>query len=200
MLRDLRDRGLQPPRLGIGDGGLGLWAALQEVFPTTEHQRCWNHRALNVLDVLPQRLWPEARGRLAEIVQADAQAECERLREASAAALRAQGQAKAAETLLRDWEAFVTFSRYPKEHWLHLRTSNPIESLCSGVRLRTNATNRLRQRENALELVGKIVERLSQRWRALNGGRNLLPLVLEGCVFKDGVLQPRAAPRSAEAA
>jgi putative transposase len=94
----------------------------------------------------------------------------------------------------------IGFPGKGKEHWLHLRTSNPIESIFSGVRLRTEATKRLRQRENALYLVWKIVQRLSQRWRALNGGANLMALGLEGCVFKDGVLQPQAAARSEEAA
>jgi transposase-like protein len=93
---------------------------------------------LNVLDALPKRLWPQARRRLAEIVQAETRADCERLRDLYVAELRAQGQSKAAETLLRDWDAFVTFYHYPKEHWLHRRTSNPLESVFSGVRLRTN--------------------------------------------------------------
>lgn len=201
VLRDLRDRGLQAPLLAIGDGALGLWAALRQVFPTTERQRCWNHRTLNVQDALPKRLQAEARRRLAQIAQAETQAECERLRDAYVAELRAQGQGKAAETLLRDWDDFVTFYHYPQEHWLHLRTSNPLESVFSGVRLRTNAAKRLRQRENALYLVFKIVQRLSQHWRVLNGGQNLMTLVLEGCVFTDGVLTPRPArPMQGQAA
>jgi transposase-like protein len=113
------------------------------------------------------------------------------------AELYAQGQSAAAETILRDWDEFVTFYRFPKEHWLHLRTSNPIESIFSGVRLRTEATKRMRTRETALYLVFKIVERLGRNWRALNGGENLMSLVLEGCAFKDGVLQPRPAPAAA---
>jgi transposase-like protein len=113
------------------------------------------------------------------------------------AELYAAGQAAAAETVQRDWDDFVTFYRFPKEHWVHLRTSNPIESLFSGVRLRTDATKRLRKREAALYLVFTIVERLSRNWRALNGGENLMTLVLEGCTFKDGVLQPRPAPEAA---
>ncbi len=200
VLRDLRDRGLVAPLLAIGDGALGLWAALAEVFPTTEHQRCWNHRTLNVADKLPKRLQPQARQRLGAMAKAETQAECERLRDAYVTDLRAEGQAAAAETLLRDWEAFVAFYHYPKEHWIHLRTSNPLESVFSGVRLRTNAAKRLRQRENALYLVFKIVERLGQQWRALNGGENLMTLVLEGCAFTDGLRQPRATPQPARPA
>jgi putative transposase len=197
VLRDLRDRGLAAPLVAVGDGALGLWAALGEVFPATAHQRCWNHRILNVLDKLPKRLQAEARGRLRELYAAETLEDCERLRSRYVAELHARGQGAAAETILRDWDDFVTFYRFPKEHWLHLRTSNPIESIFSGVRLRTEAAKRMRTRETALYLVFKIVERLGRNWRALNGGENLMTLVLEGCTFKDGILQPRPAPPAA---
>ena len=114
--------------------------------------------------------------------------------------LVSQGQAAAADTLMRDWDDFVRFYRFPQEHWIHLRTSNPIESIFSGVRLRTDAAKRLRQREAALYLVFKIVERLSRNWRTLNGGATLMTLLLEGSVFQDGVLQPRPAPAATAAA
>jgi putative transposase len=188
-LRGLRDRGLVAPLVAIGDGALGLWAALGEVFPTTAHQRCWNHRVLNLQAKLPQRLGAEARRRLRAIAEAASRADCERLRDTYVTELRAEGQASAAETLLRDWVDFVTFYAYPKEHWVHLRTSNPIESIFSGVRLRTDATKRMRQRETALYLVFKVIQRLGRNWRALNGGENLMALVLEGCIFADGIRQ-----------
>jgi putative transposase len=200
VLRDLRERGLTAPLLAVGDGGLGLWAALDQVFPTTEHQRCWNHRTLNVQDKLPQRLQAEARQRLREMAEAATQGECERLRDQCVAELRAAGQGPAADTVLRDWDDFVTFYHYPQEHWVHLRTSNPVESIFAGVRLRTNATKRMRTRENTLYLVFKLVERLSGNWRALNGGANLMALVLEGAVFKDGLRQPKPGPTPAAAA
>jgi len=187
LLRGLRDRGMAAPLLAVGDGGLGLWAALDEVFPRTEHQRCWNHRVFNVQDKLPKRLQAEARRALHAMWTADTRAECERLRDAYIAKLRAAGQTAAAETVLRDWADFVRFYRFPKEHWVHLRTSNPVESIFAGVRLRTNAAKRMRKREAALYLVFKVMERLSGNWRALNGGQNLMALVLEGCVFKDGL-------------
>lgn len=191
VLRDLRDRGLAPPLLAVGDGALGLWAALGQVFPATEHQRCWNHRVLNVQAKLPKRLQAEARGRLREMAESETQGLCEERRDGYVAELRSLGQQAAAETVLRDWEDFVTFYHYPKEHWVHLRTSNPIESIFSGVRLRTDATRRVRCRDNALYLVFKMVERLSGNWRGLNGGENLMTLVLEGCVFKDGIRQSK---------
>jgi putative transposase len=189
MLRDLRNRGLEAPLTATGDGALGLWAALNEVYPTTEHQRCWNHRTTNVQAKLPKRHQAEARRRLREMYEAPTQKECEELRDRYVAELRNRDQRAAAETVLRDWDDFVTFYHYPKEHWIHLRTTNPIESIFSGVRLRTDAARRIRRRDNALYLVFKIVERLSRNWRALNGGANLMALVLEGCTFKDGILQ-----------
>lgn len=189
VLRDLRARGLQAPLLAIGDGVLGLWAALDKVFPTTEHQRCWNHRVLNVQARLPKRLQPEARRRLREMAYAETQAACEELRDCYVVDLRLADQHPAAETVLRDWEKFVTFYHYPREHWTHLRTTNPLESVFSGVRLRTDAARRLRRRDNALYLVFKIMERLSGNWRTLNGGANLMALIMAGCSFKDGLIQ-----------
>lgn len=135
-----------------------------------------------------------ARSRLREMTEAKNRAECEVLRDGYVAELRAAQQKGAAETLLRDWEDFVTFYRYPQEHWAHLRTTNPLESVFGGVRLRTEAARRIRNRENALHLVFKIVERLSQTWRNLNGGANLMKLILEGRTFKDGLLQPQKTP------
>ena len=198
-LRDLRNRGLEAPMAAAGDGALGLWAALAEVYPTTEHQRCWNHRITNVQAKLPKRLQREARYRLREMAEAPTQQECEELRDRYAAELMSADQRAAAETVLRDWEDFVTFYHYPREHWIHLRTTNPLESVFSGVRLRTDATRRMRRRDNALYLVFKIVERLSRNWRSLNGGGNLMTLVLEGCTFKDGILQREKMPELAGA-
>jgi len=189
VLRDLRDRGLEAPLLAAGDGALGLWAALDEVYPVTEHQRCWNHRVTNVQAKLPKRLRAEARRRLREMTEAETRKACEDLRDRYVADLIANDQRPAAETVLRDWEDFVTFYHYPREHWIHLRTTNPLESIFSGVRLRTNAAKRIRRRDNALYLVFKIVERLSRHWRPLNGGVNLMTLVLEGENFKDGILK-----------
>ena len=195
VLRDLRDRGLEAPLLAAGDGALGLWAALDEVYPTTEHQRCWNHRVTNVQAKLPKRLRAEARRRLREMTGAETQQACEELRDRYVADLLASDQRSAAETVLRDWEDFVTFYHYPQEHWIHLRTTNPLESIFSGVRLRTNAAKRIRRRDSALYLVFKIVERLSRHWRPLNGGVNLMTLVLEGENFKDGILKRQKTPQ-----
>jgi putative transposase len=189
VLRSLRDRGLgEAPLAAVGDGGLGFWAAVDQVFPSTKHLRCWNHRRLNVLDKLPKRLHKEARAALAAMYAAPSQAECTRLRDEYCVQLRAQGQANAAECLERDWDAMVAFYDFPEEHWSHLKTSNPIESVFDGVKLRTNGTKRMRSRENALYLVFKLVCRLSTSWRSVNAP-NQLALLLAGHDFVDGKLQ-----------
>jgi putative transposase len=194
VLRSLKARGLvEAPLLAIGDGALGLWAALDAIFPTTRHQRCWNHRVLNVLDKLPKRFQPEVRQKQRALAEAPTRQECERRRDALVARLRSLGQLPAIACLERDWEDFVTLYDFPEEHWVHLRTSNPIESIFSGVRLRTNASKRLRVRENALYLVFKLVLRLRMNWRGFNAP-NQLRLLLTGHQFRDGQLVLEDAP------
>jgi putative transposase len=161
--------GLDAPLLAAGDGALGLWAGLREVFPTTAHQRCWNHEAMNVIDRLPKRLQPEARARITAIWSSPTREGAGQERDASLTWLRGQGQADAAATLLRDWEHLVTFYDLPAERWRHLRTSNVVESVFAGVRLRTDVAKRARVRENALHLVFRIVERLAGSWSQLDG-------------------------------
>jgi putative transposase len=199
VLRSLKERGLEEaPLLAIGDGALGLWAALDEVFPATRHQRCWNHRVLNVLDKLPKRLHPEVRKKLRALAEAPTRQECERRRGTLCAWLRVRGQASAAACLERDWEDFVVLYDFPEEHWVHLRTSNPIESIFAGVRLRTNASKRLRVAENALYLVFKLVLRLSLNWRSINAP-NQLRLLLAGRQCHDGQVVLEEAPTLARA-
>lgn len=185
VLRDLRERGMRAPLLVIGDGAPGIWAALDAVWPTSRRQRCWNHRVLNVLDALPKRLWPQVRKDLRKAATATGRAEAQRQLEAIASDLRAAGQSAAAETVLRDLEDFLTFYDFPQEHWVHLRTTNPIESIFAGVRLRTDVAKRAPNRENAQYLVFKLIERLSQNWRRITGA-NLCQLVLSGRRFVDG--------------
>jgi len=155
ILRDLRNRGLEALLIATGDGALGLWAALNEVYPTTEHQRCWNHCVINVQAKLPKRYQVEARRRLREIPEAPTQKECEEPRGQYVTELVGRGQRSAPETVLRDWDDFATFYHYPKEQWIYLRITNPIESIFSSMRLRTDAARRIQRRDNALYLVFK---------------------------------------------
>lgn len=196
LLRDLRTRGVTTIRLVMGDGHLGIWAALGAVFPTAQGQRCWNHKVLNLLDTLPKRLWADAKKALRTIWQAPTEAACRAQAATYAKRLRLLGQARAAETLLRDLDEFVTFYQFPQAHWKHLRTTNPIESVFAGVRLRTNVAKRMRTQETALYLVFKLIERLSGRWRVLNAP-DLVPLVVEGHVFKDGTRHDEEGQRAA---
>lgn len=200
LLRDLRDRGLGSPLLVIGDGNLGIWAALGEVYPQARRQRCWNHRLMNVTDKLPKRLQPAVSSRMYELYQAPSRGECENKRDELVAWLRKENQAAAAETVGRDWEDFVSFYDYPLQHWIHLRTTNPIESVFAGVRLRTDVAKRARRRENALYLVFKIVQRLGRNWKALYGGPQLMALVAAGAAFNDGVPQQAAEQKEVRAA
>ena len=144
VLRGLRDRGMDAPLLAVGDGALGLWSALDRVYPTTGHQRCWNHRALNLAARLPKSMHASSRRRLREISHAPSRSECERLRDEYVSELRCEGRGDAAETVLRDWDDFVSFYDFPTEHWVHLRTTNPLESVFSAVRLRTDAARRMK--------------------------------------------------------
>ena len=147
---------------------------------------------------LPKALNSEARRQLREMSYAPTRVECERLRDEYVSDLRADGRSDAADTVLRDWESFVSFYDFPVEHWVHLRTTNPLESVFSAVRLRTDATRRMKRRDSALYLVFKVSLRLSERWRPLNGGRNLMGLLIDGARFEDGILTE--LPVSAEEA
>ena len=189
VFRSLRERGMGCPVLFIGDGNLGAWKALGEVYPTARRQRCLNHRAMRVLDKLPTRMEAETSAKLSGLYNAPTKGAAERIRDELVDWLRGERQVPAADTVLRDWDDFVTFYDFPADHWIHLKTTNPIESVFAGVRIRMDAAKRMRQRENALYLVYKIVRRLSFSWRALNGGPNLMAMVAGAEVFTDGVMQ-----------
>ena len=136
--------------LAVGDGPLGLWAALDAVFPTMAHQRCLNHRALDVQAKLPKSLYSEVRRRLKEMSAAPTRSECEWLRDEYVVDLSAEGRVDAAETVVRDCESFVSFYDFPVEHWVHLRSTNHLESVSSAVRLRMDVTRRMKRRDRAL--------------------------------------------------
>jgi len=184
VLRSLRERGLTFPRLTVADGHLGIWAALGEIHPAGEEQRCWNHKLTNVLNALPRKAQPQAAEVLKAMPYAETQTECERQRDAFVRLYR-KTDPKAVDTLLRDWDRMVTFYVFPKEHWVHLRTTNVVESPFAAVRLRTDASRRYKRVDGAQAIIWKILRIAEQTWRRLNAPE-LLPLVASGVPFKDG--------------
>lgn len=185
LLRDLTGRGVRLGRLTIADGHLGIWSALSEIHPEGDEQRCWNHKITNVLDVMPKRVRNEAAEHLSKVPYAESRQECERRRDAFI--LRYQKDyPKATQKLQSDWNRMVTFYSYPKEHWVHLRTTNVVESPFSSVRLRTNAAKRFKKVENATAMIWKLLMVAEKSFRALKGYW-LLRDVYAGDRFVDGV-------------
>lgn len=185
VLRDLKARGLKFPRLTMADGNLGIWAALGEIHPAGDEQRCWNHKMVNVLDALPKKEQPEAAQRLRAMMYAESRSACERKRDEFLLRFK-KTDPKACASLARDWERLVTFFDYPQEHWIHLRTTNIVESPFDAVRLRTNASRRFKKTENAEAMIWKLLRVAEKSWRALNAP-HLMKDVYDGKCFKDGV-------------
>ena len=186
LLRDLKARGLRSPRLVIGDGHLGLWAALRNVYPEAAEQRCWNHRIVNVLDRLPRREQAAALDLLRKIVYAESVQQAEGAKAMFQRWCRERGHEEAARLLDDDWERMVTFYRFPKEHWTHLRTTNPVESQFAALRLRTQAAKRFKKVENATAVIWKLLLIAERRFRRLNGAE-LLAEVWAGAKFVNGI-------------
>lgn len=193
MLRDLRKRGRQPWRCTIADGALGLWAALGEQYSELAEQRCWNHKLVNVLDALPTTHQATASALLRALPYAESQAACEALREQFT--IRYQALApKAVARLHDDWERLVTFYQFPRAHWVHLRTTNIVESPFATVRLRTTAAKRFKKVENATAMIWKLLqvaESAFRRWK----GAELLPAVYAGARYVDGVKHLTRTPQ-----
>ncbi len=186
MLRDLRQRGLKMPIVVVGDGNLGIWGAIRNVWPGVDEQRCWNHRILNVLDKLPKKLQAQGKVLLQQIPYAHKLKEAERLKGVFQSWCRKHGCIEAAQLIEKDWAQMVSFYKYPREHWGHLRTSNPVESPFSAVRLRTEASRRYKKVDNAIATIWKTLMIAQKRFRKLNAPE-LLKEVYEGVIYADGV-------------
>jgi len=196
LLVDLKARGLSiAPEVAVGDGALGFWKALDEAFPSTRHQRCWLHKTLNVLDKFPKSVQPNAHKDLHEIWLAPDRATAE-----TAIAAFAEKYApkydKAVECLIKDRETLLTFFDFPADHWDHLRTTNPIESVFATVRHRTVRMKGALSQDTARLMVFKLVMAASKTWRRLQG-QNQLPKVIQGVKFQDGI---EVAPEAKSAA
>lgn len=186
LLLDVKSRGLAvDPKLATGDGALGFWKALRQVFPATREQRCWVHKTANVLDKLPKRLQPEAKEKIHNIWMAATKAEADRAFDLFMATYEAK-YPKATGCLSKDRDVLLTFYDYPAEHWIHLRTTNPIESTFATVRLRHRRTKGSGSRTACLTMVFKLMQSAAKRWRLLNGSQ-LLPEVIAGVQFIDGI-------------
>ncbi|KOX51803.1 transposase [Streptomyces sp. NRRL F-7442] len=189
LLRDCARRGMRAPVLAVGDGALGFWKALAEVFPGTREQRCWVHKTANVLDSMPKSAQPGAKKAIQDIYNAED-------RDHAAAAITTFAKLygakfpKAVKKITDDQEELLAFYNFPAEHWIHLRTTNPIESTFATVRLRTKVTRGVGSRAAALAMVFKLVESAQQRWRAVNAP-HLVALVRAGARFERGRLVER---------
>ena len=188
LLRDAKKRGLaSSAKLATGDGALGFWTALAKVYPATRMQRCWVHKTANVLDKLPKRLHGEAKDQLHQIWMAPTRADADAAFDHFQQTYQAK-YPKAVECLRKDREALLAFYDFPAEHWIHLRTTNPIESMFATVRLRTAKTKGCGSRRATLTMVFKLAMSAEQRFRRLNGHHRILDL-LAGVPFVDGIKQ-----------
>ncbi|GAA3786660.1 IS256 family transposase [Sphaerisporangium flaviroseum] len=189
LMRDCARRGMRAPVLAVGDGALGFWKALAEVFPETREERCWVHKTANVLDSMPKSAQPGAKKAIQDIYNAED-------RDHAAQAIKTFAKLygakfpKAVKKITDDQDQLLAFYDFPAEHWIHLRTTNPIESTFSTVRLRTKVTRGAGSRTAALAMVFKLVESAQQRWRAVNAP-HLVALVRTGARFEAGRLVER---------
>lgn len=186
VLLSLRQRGLPTaPKLAIGDGALGFWGALSKIYPETCHQRCWVHKTANVLNKLPKSMQPKVKASLHEIWMASTREDAYKAFD-NTIALYSAKYPKAMECLAKDKEELLAFYDFPAEHWIHIRTTNPIESAFSTVRLRTHKSRNCGSRDTTLAMVFKLMEVAQKRWIKIRGF-NLLTLVINNVKFVDGV-------------
>lgn len=194
MLLDLKDRGLNidsgGPKLAIADGALGFWAAMRKAWPNTREQRCWVHKTANVLDKLPKTLQSEAKDKLHQIWMAPGRKQANKAFDLFIQTYESK-YPKATQCLAKDRDELLTFYDFPAEHWIHLRTTNPIESTFATVRLRHKRTKGNGSRKACLAMVYKLIESAEKRWRRLNG-HALIPDVIAGVMFTDGEKQKAA--------
>ena len=187
------------PTLAVGDGALGFWAGVREVFPESREQRCWFHKQANVLAALPKSAHPNAIKAMQEIYNAEDE---QHARQAIAAFEKTYGAKypKAVAKIVDDTDVLLEFYRYPAEHWIHLRTTNPIESTFATVRLRTKVTKGPRSRAAGIAMAYKLIEAAQSKWRAVNAP-HLVKLVRDGATFEKGKLvEPDATSGTQEAA
>ena len=200
VLRSLIDRGLTAPKLAIGDGALGFWAALRTCkgFEKTEEQRCWVHKIANVLDKLPKRLQSDAKSQLHEMMNAASEADALKARQTFEKTF-GDKYLKAVACLVKSWSELTTFFHYPATHWTSLRTTNPIESSFATVKLRTKVTKGAGNKTTATTMAFKLLSECQKRWRKIRGTEQDIQNVLSGVEYKDGVVVPTVSSQEAAA-
>ena len=198
VLRGLKRRGMTAPVLAAGDGALGFWGALGEVFPDTVHQRCWVHKVANVMNALPKSAQPAARAALNEIRDAEDKDHATKALDQFVKDYEAKWP-KATEKMTKDRDALLAFYDFPAEHWIHLKTTNPIESTFATVRLRTKVTKGPGSRAAGLAMAYKLIEQAQTRWRMVNAP-HLVALVRAGVKFEKGVMVERDEGQDEEVA
>jgi len=192
LLLGLKQCGLTTaPKIAVGDGALGFWAALRKIFSETKEQRCWVHKTANVLNTMPKSVQPKAKGNIHEIWQAETKADAQTAFDHFLEKYDAKYQ-KACECLWKDWDVLLTFYDFPAEHWVHLRTTNPIESTFATIRLRHRKTKGNGTRRASLAMMFKLAQSASKKWIRLRSYEKIT-LVIEGRSFKDGIMQESAA-------
>src|SRR5262249_33416639 len=189
LVRDLKRRGMRAPVPAIGDGALGFWGALREVFPEAREQRCWVHKIANVLDAVPCSLRPKMKAALHNIMNAENRDAADRAIDQFEASYGAK-YAKAVDKVLKDRDVLLTHFEFPAEHWIHLRTTNVIESTFATVKLRTRKTNGAGSRAAGLAMAYKLLEAAQARWRCVNAP-HLVALVRAAATFVDGFIIER---------
>jgi len=196
VLTGLRERGLNfSPKLAVGDGALGFWGALTKVYPACRHQRCWVHKTANVLNKLPKSMQPKVKEALHDIWMAESREDADKAFDSAIARFSAK-YPKAMACLEKNREELLAFYDFPAEHWIHIRTTNPIESTFATVRLRTKKTRNCGSRDTTLAMVYKLMQSAEKRWRKI-GGFNLLTLVVNNVEFKNGVQISEQSDRKA---
>ena len=186
LLINLKQRGLaHPPKLAIGDGAMGFWKAIRKVYPDCRHQRCWVHKTANVLSKLPKAVQPKIKAALHDIWMAETRSDAYKAFDNALERFGAK-YTKAMDCLKKDKEELLAFYDFPAEHWLHIRTTNPIESAFATVRLRTKKSKNCGSRDTTLAMVYKLMQTAEKRWIKIRGFR-LLKLVVNNVEFKDGI-------------
>ena len=195
VLRDLKARGLSAPLLAVGDGALGFWKAVANVFPSTKEKRCWVHKIANVLDKLPKKLQPKAKELLHEMMYSESVADAVEARQRFDVAFGLKYE-KAVDCITKDWGELMTYYSFPALHWTHLRTTNPIESTFATVKLRTKVTKGSGNGKAACAMAFKLMQEAEKRWNRIRG-HDEIANVISGVEYKDGIVVAKIFHRGA---